>query len=201
MTLSSPAGSASCPPRRHCGRWYNKYEVQNASLGAAINRRCGCGGYESASAERISSTRLVLSHVNVLWGGSPEMAVHGGVAVDGSQQVQVSDDDPGAQVEYVSQRGLDLGGVGGFCAERFDADRHRLEHADGVGDLYLTARRRAGGDDVLGRPARRVGAGAVDFAGIFAGVGPAAVSGHAAVGVHDDLASGEARSRFGARPW
>src|SRR5690606_33176548 len=69
---------------------------------------------------------------------------------------------------------------------------------DRVGDLDLAAVCESGGDDVLGDPAHRVGAGAVHLAGVLAGEGAAAVAGHTAVGVHDDLAAGEAGVALGA---
>ena len=63
--------------------------------------------------------------------------------------------------------------------------------ADGVGHLYLTPRRGPGCDHVLGHPTCRVGRRTVHLGGILAGERTAAVTGHAAVGVHDDLAARE----------
>jgi hypothetical protein len=77
-------------------------------------------------------------------------------------------------------------------------DRHRLGHADGVGELDLAAIGEAGGDDVLGDVAGHVGGGAVDLGRVLAREGAAAVAAHAAVGVDDDLAAGEARVAVGA---
>src|SRR4029078_5662970 len=51
---------------------------------------------------------------------------------------------------------------------------------------------RAAGHHVLGHPAGRVGGRAVDLARVLAAERAAAVATHAAVGVDDDLASGEA---------
>jgi hypothetical protein len=73
-----------------------------------------------------------------------------------------------------------------------DVDRHRLGHADGVGELDGAAVGEAGGDDVLGEVARRIGGRAVDLGRVLAREGAAAVRGRAAVGVDDDLAAGEA---------
>ena len=64
--------------------------------------------------------------------------------------------------------------------------------ADRVGDLRLAAAGQARGDDVLGDPAHGVGRRAVDLRGVLAGEGAATVAGHAAVGVDDDLAAGQA---------
>ena len=67
----------------------------------------------------------------------------------------------------------------------------RAGDADAVGDLDLEAVGEAGGDDVLGHPARGVRGGAVDLRRILAAERAAAVAGHAAVGVDDDLAPGQ----------
>ena len=75
--------------------------------------------------------------------------------------------------------------------ERLELDRDRARDADRVGDAHLAAPRGARGDDVLGDPARRVGAGAVDLGGVLARERAAAVARHAAVGVDDDLAARE----------
>ena len=77
-------------------------------------------------------------------------------------------------------------------AEGLDEQADRLGLADRVRDLDLAARGEAGGHDVLGDPAHGVGGGAVDLGRVLAGEGAAAVAGHAAVGVDDDLAAGQA---------
>ena len=63
---------------------------------------------------------------------------------------------------------------------------------DGVGELHFTALGEACCHDVLGYPAAHIGGAAVYLGGILAGEGTTAVTAHAAVGVHDDLAAGEA---------
>ena len=85
----------------------------------------------------------------------------------------------------------DLGAIDALGAEGVHEHRDRSRDADGVGHLDLAAFGRAGGDDVLGDPARGVGAGAVDLGGVLAGERAAAVARHPAVGVDDDLATGE----------
>src|SRR5690606_17129199 len=62
----------------------------------------------------------------------------------------------------------------------------------GVADLHLALAGQAGGHDVLGHVARRIGGRAVDLGRVFAREGAAAVRARAAVGVDDDLAAGEA---------
>ncbi len=93
---------------------------------------------------------------------------------------------------------LDLAAADLLGAEGLDHDRDRVRDADGVGDLHLGALGEAGGDDVLGDLAGGVGGGAVDLRRVLAGEGAAAVAGHAAVGVDDDLAAGEAGVADGA---
>ena len=67
-----------------------------------------------------------------------------------------------------------------------------MRDADRVGDLHLAAVGQAGRDDVLGDVARGVRGRAVDLRRVLARERAAAVAGHAAVGVDDDLAAGEA---------
>ena len=67
-----------------------------------------------------------------------------------------------------------------------------MRHADGVRDLDLAAVGKTRRDDVLGDVARRVGGRAVDLGRVLAAERAAAVTGHAAVGVDDDLAPGQA---------
>ena len=76
-------------------------------------------------------------------------------------------------------------------AERLDLDRERMRDPDRVGDLDLAAVGEARGDDVLRDVAGGVGGRAVDLGRVLAGEGAAAVAGRPAVGVDDDLASGE----------
>ena len=63
--------------------------------------------------------------------------------------------------------------------------------ADGVGELEFALRGEAGGDDVLRDPAAHVGGAAIHLRRVLAGERAAAVTAHAAVGVHDDLAAGQ----------
>src|SRR5690606_32179067 len=58
--------------------------------------------------------------------------------------------------------------------------------------------REAGGPDVLGNVARQIGGRTVNLGGVLAGEGTATVARVAAVGVDDDLASGQAAVTVGA---
>ena len=129
---------------------------------------------------------------------APEVAVGGRLAVDGPPQVEVADDGRRAQVEVRPDELLDDVQLDLLRALAVDHDGGGMRDADGVGDLQQAALGDAGGDDVLGHVAGRVGAGAVDLAGVLAAEGAAAVRRAAAVGVDDDLAAGEAGVAHGA---
>ena len=86
----------------------------------------------------------------------------------------------------------DDGVVGNLAgAEGIDHQRHRTRDADGVGDLHFALVRQTGGDDVLRHVATGVGGRAVDLGRILARERATAVVGRAAIGVDDDLASGQ----------
>src|SRR5262249_62344920 len=71
-------------------------------------------------------------------------------------------------------------------------DVQRVGVADGVGQLHLALAGQAGLDDVLGDVAGHVRRRAVYLGRVLAAEGAAAVPAAAAVGVHDDLAPGQA---------
>ena len=77
-------------------------------------------------------------------------------------------------------------------AEGVGRDGGGLRDAYRVGHLDLAAPRKPRGDDVLRHIPCGIGAGAVNLRGILPGEAAAAVARVAAVGVDDDLASGEA---------
>ena len=77
-------------------------------------------------------------------------------------------------------------------AEGIQGDGRWLRHADGVGHLDLAFLSQASSDNILGHVTAGIGRGTVDLGRVLAGEGAAAVTGHAAVGVDDDLATGQA---------
>src|SRR5690606_1315519 len=76
--------------------------------------------------------------------------------------------------------------------EGVDRHRGRLGHADGVGHLNLATFGEAGGNNVLGYVTPGIGGAAVNLGRILAGEGATTMAGHAAVGVDNDLAPGQA---------
>ena len=101
------------------------------------------------------------------------------------------DDRGRTQVEDLEHRSLDLLVRDRAGAEGLHEHTDGLRLADRVGDLDLAAAGQARGDDVLGHPAHRVRRGAVDLRGVLARERATTVTGHAAVGVDDDLAPGQ----------
>ena len=107
-------------------------------------------------------------------------------------------DAAGAQIHHLLQRLgqallVDLAGVMGI-----DIDRERLGDADGVAELDRAALGEARGHHVLGEIAGGIGGRAVDLGRILAGEGAAAMGCGTAIGIDDDLASGEAGIAVGA---
>ena len=126
------------------------------------------------------------------------MTVIRGEVVDGAAQVEVADNGAGAQVEVLAHQARDLLIGDGAGAKGLHVDGERVRHADGVRHLDLDAVRQAGCHHVLGDPAAGIRCRAVDLGGILTAEGAAAVPPHAAVGIHDDLASGHARITHGS---
>jgi len=119
------------------------------------------------------------------------VAVGGGFLVDGASQIEHAGDAARAQVEMLAHQfgQLLLGQLAG--AEGVHHDGGGLGHADRIRHLDLAALGQTGRHDVLGHVARRIGSGAIDLGRILAREGAAAMPGHAAVGVDDDLAAGQ----------
>jgi len=119
------------------------------------------------------------------------VAVLGGLAVDGVDEVELLDNDTGAHVEV----GLDdldelLGApVGG--AVGLDEDGERLSDTNGVGELDKGTASELCVNERLGDPAGKVGSRAVDLAVVLAGERTTTVGTPSTVGVDDDLAASE----------
>src|SRR5579884_1370976 len=112
--------------------------------------------------------------------------------VDGAAQVERLDDGRRSQVEvFVNQvDDLFVGDVAG--AKGLNEERERACHADGVGNLQFQPVGDSGGDQVFGDVAGRVGCRAVYLCRVLAAEGAAAMPGHAAIGIGNDLATRQA---------
>ena len=151
---------------------------------------------------RLQIALELLHHVGVLPGqihvGAAEVAIGGSLLVDGAAEIQVLDDLGRAHVEAIVDDGGELLLVQHAGAVGVHQNGDGVGHADGVGQLNLALAAQAGGHQVLGDVAGHVGGGAVHLGGVLAGEAAAAVGRGAAIGVHDDLASGQAGVAHGA---
>src|SRR5215472_9128109 len=125
--------------------------------------------------------------------GAAEVAVGRRLGVDRAEQVEAGDDGARPQVEDLRDSVLDPLHRDPLGAEALDEEPHRLSLANRVRDLSLAPVGQPRRHHVLRHPAHRVGAAAVHLRRVLAGERAAAVPRHTAVGVDDDLASGEAR--------
>ena len=126
------------------------------------------------------------------------MAVGGGLAIDGTQQIETLDDPRRTQIENIPDTAFELRLLHFACSVGLHHDGDRLHHTDGVGDLDRHPVRHSGGHQVLGDPAGGIGGRTVHFRRIFPAEGSAAVGTAAAVGIDDDLAPRQSRISLGA---
>src|SRR5579862_9828748 len=124
--------------------------------------------------------------------GAAEVAIGRRLLVDRTAKIQALNDALGSQCEVFPDEIGQLAGAHLAGAKGFDQHADRLGHANGVREFYFRLLGELGSHDVLGDMARHVGCGTVDLCRVLAAEGAAAMTAHAAVGVDDDLAAGEA---------
>src|SRR5690554_5072163 len=112
-------------------------------------------------------------------------------AIHGVQQVQHFGDGIGAQVEVLADQADQAAVVDLASAEGVYGNGGGLCHTNGVRHLDFTAIRQTSCHHVLGDIAAGVGCGTVYLGRILTGERTAAVTGHTAVAVHDDLTAGQ----------
>jgi hypothetical protein len=120
-----------------------------------------------------------------------KVTVLGSLEVDGAIQVELADNDTGAQVK-VLVNDLDKF-VGALLrgAVGVDVDGERLSNTNGVGELDQGTAGKASSDQGLGDPTGDVRSGPVDLGEVLAGEGTTTVSTPATVGVDNDLATSQ----------
>lgn len=120
-----------------------------------------------------------------------EVAVLGGLVVDGVGQVELLDDDTGAEIEVVVDDVNKL--VGGLVGGTVGLDEHGegLGDTDSVRQLDECAASKLSVHERLGDPAGKVGGRAVDLGVVFPGESTTTVGSPATVCVDDDLAASE----------
>ena len=117
------------------------------------------------------------------------MAVGRSLLIDGPSQIQHADNSRRTQIEILPDNLHQTAVRKLSCAEGIHIDRGWPRYADSVRELNLTFVRQSGRHNILRHIAGRVGCGAVHLRAVLSGESAAAMAGHAAVGVHDNLAS------------
>src|SRR6266436_10175393 len=148
--------------------------------------------------QRVGEVGLLPREPALIVRGAAEMAVGRGPRVDRLVEIEMLADAARRQVHRFGHGLLKLflGHLAG--AMGIDVDRQRPRHADGVSQLQRAAAGEARGDDVLGEIARGIGGRAIHLGRVLAGERAAAMRGRAAIGIDDDLASGQAGIAVGA---
>src|SRR5450830_1891696 len=121
-----------------------------------------------------------------------EVAVSSGLLIDRAQQIEHLHDAFWTQVKVFQHQFSQLFVADLAGAEGGHHDRSRLGDTDRVRHLDLATRGQAGYHDVLGEITAGIGGRTVDLGRILARERAAAVRSCAAVGVDDDLATGQA---------
>src|SRR6266436_3440742 len=121
-----------------------------------------------------------------------EMAVGAGSRIDWPVEAEMFANAARCQIHDLVEQLFKprLGHLGGAVA--IDVKRERPGDADRIGDLDCAAVSQSGRNHVLGEVARRIGGGAIDLGGVLAGERTAPMWSSPAIGVHDDLAPGQA---------
>jgi len=137
--------------------------------------------------------RLELECLGLLPGevGVAEVTVLGGGAVDGLDQVELLDNDTGAQVKVVGDDLDKLVGALVGSAVTLDEDGQWLGDTNGVGQLDQGSAGELGVDERLGDPAREVSSGTVDLGVVLSGESSTTVSTPSTVGVDNDLTTSQ----------
>lgn len=127
-----------------------------------------------------------------------EVAILGGLEVDGLSQVKILDNDSRTEIEvgaddgYQLVRGLVRGAVG------VNKDGKRLSDTDGVRELDKSTAGKFGVDEGLGDPSSDVGSRTVDLGEVLSRESTTSVGSPSTVGVNNDLAASQTSITLGS---
>src|SRR5882762_2674620 len=127
-----------------------------------------------------------------------EVSIRRGLAVNRTPQIKRIDDLARLELEVRPYQTRNQLGVDLLGSESIHQYTNGFSYSDGVGELHFATIGQSGGHDVLRDIARHVGGRTVHLGRILAAERAAAVTSHATVRVHDDLASGETGIAHGA---
>src|SRR5262249_26177344 len=114
-----------------------------------------------------------------------EVTVGSGGAIDGPLEIEDLNNTLWTKIETVLYKPGDfrLGNYSG--PESIDEDRYGLRDTNDIGQLYFTALRQLGCNNIFGNVTRHISCAAIDFRRIFSRKRAAAVTPHAPVSVND----------------
>lgn len=122
-----------------------------------------------------------------------KVSVVGGLLVDGSLELELSDDHSGAEIKVVlhnlQEIGIGPSALNGTIGVHKDGERVR--YTDSVSDLNQDAVGKLLSDQGLGDPSGSVGSGSVYLGGILSGEGTTTVGSPTAIGIDDDLTTSQ----------
>ena len=125
--------------------------------------------------------------------GAAEVPISSRLPVDRTTQVEALDDRlSGVSEKFLRTSSVSFASADLARAERLHQNAYRLGNADRIGQLNLRLVGETRSHDVLGDVASHVGSRAVNLGRILARERAAAVTARATVGIHDDLAAGQA---------
>src|SRR5713226_738438 len=157
--------------------------------------------FRSRGGRKASSFSESVGAVRALPGESgsaaAEVAISGSGLINRTAQVERLDDGFGCHRKKITDEGGDFFFWYRGRAERLRHDGDRLRYTDGISQLDFRLSGQARGHNVLRDVARHVASRTIHLRGIFAGEGAAAVAAVSAVGVDDDLATGQTRVAHG----
>ena len=145
-------------------------------------------------------TGAILEGQLLLLGGTPHVAVSGSVGVDWLTELKARLDGVGAHIEDLRHLFSNLR-IGHLHLRRtvgINVDVRWLSYADGVRHLHEDLSGHTGGNEIFSDVARCVRGRTIYLTRVFAGESSTTVSAFTAVGIDDDLTSGEAGISVGA---
>jgi len=123
--------------------------------------------------------------------GVAKVAVRGGLEVLGPLEVELTDDDTGAEIPVLEDDLDELGVVLLASAVGVDVDGEGLGNTDGVGKLDESAASEPSSNEGLGDPSGSVGSRAIDLGEILSRESSSTVGTPSTIGIDDDLATSQ----------
>src|SRR5438552_4976316 len=125
-----------------------------------------------------------------------EVSVVSRLAVNGTEQIELLDNFSWLEIENFANCTFDFLVIHFAGAKCVDGNADWIGMADGIGELHFAAIGQPGSDYIFCNPSAHVGRTAIHFAWVLSGKRAATMASHSAVGVADNLATGNPRVAF-----